>query len=205
MRQAVKIKWFKDCSSVEQAKKLRLKLAMQYHPDYGGDLRSMQEINAEWDYVKANPSILAAHGNRAHGRSTSYSRPHEHTRSYSDEWDGPLRPGGYTVKITEVKDNEEKSYVALVFDIEEIRHAGYFAYRPWYKHCIYLKYEEDWQLKNTRKIIRTISESNNGFDGWSDFTRGDVDKFVGKRVGVTLSLDYINGNGFINSRDVFAV
>ena len=47
-------KYFKDCQSLEEAKSLYKKLALQHHPDHGGDTRTMQEINAEWASYQAN-------------------------------------------------------------------------------------------------------------------------------------------------------
>ena len=210
MKKAIKVKWFKGCSSVEQAKKLWLKLAMQHHPDRGGDLCMMQEINAEWDYVRANPSVLSIAHKQSwtdNANSRSYTPPKQHRRQkvrWRDINPTPVT-GRYTVKIIDVVDNEEKSYVAIVFDIATGEYAGYFKYEKWYKHCVYLKYAEEWQQKNTLKIIRVINASNHGFDGIECLQNEDVYGFIGMRFGVNLSSEYINGKGFINHRDVFAV
>ena len=40
--------FFNNCQSLDEAKSLYKKLARQYHPDLGGDTRTMQEINAEY-------------------------------------------------------------------------------------------------------------------------------------------------------------
>ena len=48
------LKYFKTCKSVEECKKLYKKLAFKYHPDKGGDIETMKEINAEFDYVIEN-------------------------------------------------------------------------------------------------------------------------------------------------------
>ena len=47
------IKWFKNVETIEQLRKLWRKLAFQHHPDRGGDTRTMQEINDEYDRVSA--------------------------------------------------------------------------------------------------------------------------------------------------------
>ena len=48
------LKYFKECKSVEECKKLYKKLAFKYHPDRGGDTETMKAINAEFDYVIEN-------------------------------------------------------------------------------------------------------------------------------------------------------
>ena len=48
------LKYFKDCTSKEECKKLYKKLAFIYHPDRGGDIETMKAINAEFDYVMEN-------------------------------------------------------------------------------------------------------------------------------------------------------
>jgi hypothetical protein len=216
LRKTIEIKWFKNCQSVEQAKKLWKILAMQYHPDRGGDLRSMQEINAEWDYVRANPWVLSTTHEQSQqsppwestwtDSTWSYTPPKQHQRQkvHWRDIDPTPVPGRYTVEIIDVIDNEEKSYVALVFDIATDRYKGYFKHEVWYKHCVYLKYAEEWQQRNTVKIVNLISASNQGFDG-IECLSNDVRKFIGKRFGVKLSREYIDGNGFINYGEVFAL
>ena len=48
------LKYFKDCNTKEECKKLYKKLAFIYHPDRGGDTETMKAINAEFDYVIEN-------------------------------------------------------------------------------------------------------------------------------------------------------
>jgi hypothetical protein len=40
--------YYKDCQSLDEARSLYRKLALENHPDHGGDLRIMQEINRQW-------------------------------------------------------------------------------------------------------------------------------------------------------------
>ena len=47
-------KYFKDCKTKEEAKKLYKKLAFQYHPDRGGDVEIMKVINNEFDDFMLN-------------------------------------------------------------------------------------------------------------------------------------------------------
>ena len=39
------MKYFKDCKTIEEVKSLYKKLAMENHPDKGGDTATMQAIN----------------------------------------------------------------------------------------------------------------------------------------------------------------
>ncbi|MGM0622153.1 MAG: J domain-containing protein [Bacteroidota bacterium] len=43
------MKWFKNIKDLQELRKLYRKLAVQYHPDKGGDTAAMQEINNEYD------------------------------------------------------------------------------------------------------------------------------------------------------------
>lgn len=47
----MKITYFSDCKTIEEAKRLYHKLAVANHPDLGGDLEIMQQINAEYDII----------------------------------------------------------------------------------------------------------------------------------------------------------
>lgn len=44
-------KYFRKCRTVEELKKEYKRLVFLYHPDKGGDTKTMQEINAEYDTV----------------------------------------------------------------------------------------------------------------------------------------------------------
>ena len=48
------LKYFKECKSVEECKRLYIKLAFKYHPDRGGDTETMKAINNEFDYIMQN-------------------------------------------------------------------------------------------------------------------------------------------------------
>lgn len=47
------MKYFSNCTSVDQIKSLYKKLAMQHHPDRGGDTYTMQQINTEYAFACA--------------------------------------------------------------------------------------------------------------------------------------------------------
>lgn len=48
----MKYKFFKNVDTIEELYNQYKKLAMQYHPDHGGRLEDMQQINAEYDELK---------------------------------------------------------------------------------------------------------------------------------------------------------
>lgn len=50
----MKTNYFKECKSKEDAKKLYKKLAFKHHPDRGGDIETMKEINNQFDYFMEN-------------------------------------------------------------------------------------------------------------------------------------------------------
>lgn len=47
------MKWFNECNSTCEVKALYKKLAKQYHPDLGGDVSTMQQINKEYAFASA--------------------------------------------------------------------------------------------------------------------------------------------------------
>lgn len=47
------MKYFKDCKTLEEVKSLYKKLAMENHPDRGGDTATMQSINQEYAFACA--------------------------------------------------------------------------------------------------------------------------------------------------------
>ena len=47
------MKWFANVTTIEELRKKYRELLKQYHPDNGGSVELMQEINAEYDYFFA--------------------------------------------------------------------------------------------------------------------------------------------------------
>lgn len=45
------LKWFKGVTNQKEAKSLYHKLCRQYHPDLGGSVEAMQQINAEFESI----------------------------------------------------------------------------------------------------------------------------------------------------------
>ncbi|MNJ95323.1 DnaJ domain protein [compost metagenome] len=70
------MKYFKECSTLDEVKSVYKKLAKQYHPDMGGDLATMQEINKEYQLAIAK---------LANGANLTDEEKEQHIR-FSDEY-----------------------------------------------------------------------------------------------------------------------
>ena len=206
MRARVEIKWFAACATWAQVKELYKVLSKKHHPDRGGDLRAMQEINAEYDELKKHPwRIETAGKERSSRRSDAGGGSRARTRS-SEGGGGTAQAGRYTVVFTDCIHRPEKHYVALVFDVAEGPHRKHFIFSEWFKHCIYLKYEgEEWQVDNTVRILSKITKSNAGFDARAAFEDDDFDEFIGKKVSVMLTDENMFGRGYIKEWQVHAL
>lgn len=70
-------KYFHECATAEEAKRLYKELARKHHPDVGGDLRTMQEINAEY-------ATFQARGAGANARERQRTAHAENRKSAAD-------------------------------------------------------------------------------------------------------------------------
>src|SRR5688572_14566301 len=69
--------YFVDCKTQEEAKRKYKDLARQHHPDAGGDLRTMQDINAEYARFQAS-------GANTNARERQQSAHSENRKSAAD-------------------------------------------------------------------------------------------------------------------------
>ncbi|WP_330203616.1 hypothetical protein [Cyanobacterium sp. Dongsha4] len=72
--------YFKECSTVAEAKKLYKELAMKYHPDLGGDTATMQDINRQYEEILR----------QLDGETTTDSEGKTHTYKYNHETETAL-------------------------------------------------------------------------------------------------------------------
>jgi len=67
--------YFERCNDLNELKAAYKKLAMRHHPDMGGDVRTMQEINAEYDrmflLLKAKQNTMANDDETGRTRKTT--------------------------------------------------------------------------------------------------------------------------------------
>jgi len=49
--------YFNNCTSLDEVKLRYKQLALQHHPDRGGDTRTMQAINLEYESIRKNPQF----------------------------------------------------------------------------------------------------------------------------------------------------
>lgn len=100
MKKPIDIVYFRNVTSADEATKLYRKLAVENHPDKGGDTATMQAINAEFDYVLKNKLF-------------SDRKAHEATRqaeaaSEGREWQGQV------MTPEQVEAVGEKIYKAII-------------------------------------------------------------------------------------------
>lgn len=95
--------WFYECRTFEQGRALYRKLAQTHHPDRGGDLRTMQEINSQWTRFKKS--------NRPSPGATSTPPP----RSQQEP---PPRPGRtryrHTRRAVHMPESNRKAFTRTV-------------------------------------------------------------------------------------------
>jgi len=53
----MKTSFFRDCHTLDEAKREYKRLALIYHPDRGGDTATMQEINRQYAEITKNPLL----------------------------------------------------------------------------------------------------------------------------------------------------
>ena len=98
----MRFKYFKadHMTSIEDAKKQYYKLCMQYHPDRpNGDLKAMQAINAEWDYLKVHNYNI--HDSKDGGTYTDWNQdmPDDVTSEFADIISKLVNMAGLEIEI----------------------------------------------------------------------------------------------------------
>ncbi|WP_028263912.1 hypothetical protein [Atopobium fossor] len=114
-----------------------------------------------------------------------------------------LPAGPYVAKIIDVKDNESKEYLEIVFDIAEGGYAGFYS-DDWgkthpYAHHFFMSYK-DSAFGMLKGRLNAINDSNPGFDGFAAFDAGREDMFVNRLVGLNLQEEEYEYEGKVRTR-----
>ena len=143
------MKWFNNINTLDDLRRLYRKLAMEHHPDRGGLLLNMQEINHEYDLMSA----------RLVNSNTQFS---ESRKTYEHEVSKQMR-----VKIDEILNLEGVlieimgSWVWVTgntFAVKtELKEAGFmFSHNKscWYWHCgeYFKKSKKKFDLDDIRTL-----------------------------------------------------
>lgn len=91
------MKYFKNCTTKEECKKMYKKLAFKHHPDRGGDLDTMKEINNEFDWIMKNGIFKSAKAKKDTKKDYDFS-----TSQFKDIITTLLRFNGLEIEITGV-------------------------------------------------------------------------------------------------------
>lgn len=130
----------------------------------------------------------------------------------------PLQPGGYVVRIVDVKDNynpndENKCYLDLIYDIAEGPEAGRYS-DDWGKSHPYAHQSRQWyegkHEGRFRHTLECLEQSNRGRFSVADWTqRCNERELIGLEFGIVLQklLDYDskgNETEYLEDRGVYA-
>lgn len=108
-----------------------------------------------------------------------------------------LPAGGYVIRITDVKDEPSKSYLALTFDIAEGKYAGHYKDVPADLVAIhqFIRSYKDTAVNMFKAFTNAVEASNEGYTwNWDEAT------LVGKIVGVLMGEEeYENNRGEVKT------
>ena len=71
------MKWFKGVKTIEELRKMYRELLKEYHPDNGGNVSDMQEINSEYDVLFKRISASYGEEKTADNQSYTYDKDEE--------------------------------------------------------------------------------------------------------------------------------
>ena len=107
-----------------------------------------------------------------------------------------LAAGGYVIKITDIKDEQAKEYLRIVYDIAEGSEAGRYKNEDAehdYRHSFVRSYKES-ALGMFKAFIRAVDEAN-GTDFDSRIEKGFPEhELVGKLLGVLFGYEEYEAN-----------
>jgi len=86
------MKYFENCKNIEELKKMYKELARNNHPDLGGDLETMQQINNEYDKAI---EYFKIHGSRVDQAAAKAETPEKFRKIINDL----VKMQGVTIEI----------------------------------------------------------------------------------------------------------
>ena len=93
----MKTTYFSNCKSIEEAKRLYHKLAVKFHPDLGGNLETMQAINAEYDIIAER--LKNIHESSTGEQYTTEQNSNEIPSDFRDMINNLIHMEGVTVEL----------------------------------------------------------------------------------------------------------
>ena len=93
----MKRNWFEFCGTLEELKKTYRRLAMQYHPDRGGDNETMAEINAQ--YERLFDELKTRNNRKANANQQGYKFTQETANDYINIINELLKYDGLTIEL----------------------------------------------------------------------------------------------------------
>ena len=133
-------------------------------------------------------------------------KPGETATNYTDDSFENLEPGAYVCKIVQVRDEEEREYLYVEYDIAEGAHAGYYARLQdranFWGGRIYLSYKE-----SAGRIFKHFCQGVNSanapylFNPFDDGSNADEKTLIGKLFGIVMrEEEYKKNDGSIGVR-----
>ena len=88
---------FRNCENLEDLKKLYRKLAMKHHPDHGGSVKDMQEINSL--YEKYFEILKTSNNRKASAGAQGYKHTNEQAGAYIEIIDVLMKLEGLKIDV----------------------------------------------------------------------------------------------------------
>lgn len=94
--------WFRDCSTLDEARAEYRRLCFLHHPDHGGDTLVMQAINLAYTQFQRRLAGPRGSGNAARSWEKARQRPHDvpwHTTRHAEAEPQPVRSRDYFLGV----------------------------------------------------------------------------------------------------------
>lgn len=133
-------------------------------------------------------------------------KPGESAATYTGDSFESLTPGAYICKVSQVKDDPDKEYLYLEYDIAEGEHAGYYERLSdragFWGGRVWLSYKDKAQSIFSRAIKAiNVSNPNFIFNPFEDGKNADEKTLIGKTFAIVLhEEEYDKNDGSVGTR-----